>query len=137
MNLVLLFFCVFLVLVILILFSSIRLKIKIKYMNNDKQNKITSVYLEFYLLGLVKIARKKISNKMLEKFNISNKFKSIKQDVKMVNSTKEMKVINKLKLKVKKFDLKLDIGTENAVITAYATAIISSLIRNIFKKFST
>ena len=141
MKLVLLFFCgilIFIVLtVILIMFSSIRLNIKRCYISNIENgrkkirlDKNFEVYLDFYLLGLVKIFKIKITKDLLEKLKIKNDITSIENDIKAVKSVNFIKIIKHLKLKVEEANIYLNLGTESLMLTVYLTAIISSIIRN-------
>ncbi len=141
MKLVLLFFCgilIFIVLnVILIMFSSIRLNIKRCYISNIENgrkkirlDKNFEVYLDFYLLGLVKIFKIKITKDLLEKLKIKNDITSIENDIKAVKSVNFIKIIKHLKLKVEEANIYLNLGTESIMLTVYLTAIISSIIRN-------
>lgn len=139
MKLVLLFFCGILVtlviLFLLILLSSIKLNIKKCYISNIDGNikkreldKEFLIYLEFYLLGIVKIAKIRITKERINKLNIKQDFKDVEKDIKLVKNVHPIEIIKKLKIKLEKITLYLEIGTDECVWTAYIVAIISSII---------
>lgn len=141
MKLVLLFFCgilIFIVLtIILIIFSTIKLNIKKCYISNIENGKKKigidknfEVYLEFYLLGLIKILKIKVTKELLEKFKVKNDIASIENDIKAIKSVNLMKIIKHLKLKLEKANIYLNFGTEDVMSTVYLVAIISSILRS-------
>lgn len=145
MKLVLLFFCgilIFLIfLVALLVLSKIRLNVKECYISNIEENgekkkleKDILIYVEIYLIGLIKIARIKITKGLIQKLKIEDDFKSIKKDVKIMKRVHPIEVIKRLKPKIKQIDLKLLIGTYDVTLTAFLVAIISTAIRNTFEK---
>lgn len=143
MKLVLLFFCVifgvFLIVTSLILLSSIRINIKRVYLSNMEGklkkkhfDKEIQVYLEIYLLGIIKIARIKLRKKMLVRLKNKANVEIIKKDAEIIKPFHLVELIKKLKIKTKRANLDLEIGIDDVILTAYATAIISSMIRLYF-----
>ncbi len=139
MKLVLLFFCCFLILIflllLLIVFSSIKLNIKkfdILYVKNEnkaeKTNKEILAYLELYLLGIIKIAKVKITKERLKKLKIKGDFKQIKKDIKFVRVNHIVKLLKKVKGKVEKANINIKIGTDSIMLTAYLVAAVASAI---------
>lgn len=141
MKLVLLFFCgilIFIViLTILVIFSTIKLNVKKCYISNIENGKKKigidknfEVYLEFHLLGLIKILKIKVTKELLERFKVKNDIVSIENDIKAIKSVNLIKIIKHLKLKTEKANIYLNFGTESVMLTVYLVAIISSIIRN-------
>ena len=139
MKLVLLFFCILIVLAILIILSSIKINVKKFYVSNirGKQRKKEldkkfSIYVEFYLLGIIKLAKIRISKKLLNKLNIKTDAKQIEKSAKAIKKIQPLTIIKKLKIKTEKLNLKLDIGTFDVVLTSYIVAVISSILGIIY-----
>ena len=141
MKLVLLFFCCFLILIffllLLIVFSSIKLNIKkfdILYNENktEKTNKEILAYLELYLLGVIKIAKIKLTKERLKKIKIKGDFKQFKKDIKFVRANHILKLLKKLKVKVEKANINIRLGTDSIMLTAYLVAAVASAIGILF-----
>ena len=111
----------------LILTSTIRIEIENFKMSNIKkiQEKEYIVYLSLYLGNKVKFSLKLNSGK-LKKIYVKMKLdkldlKKIEKDLKL----DDFKIIKKMKLKLTHFDLKMKLGVESPVITAFLVSIIS------------
>ena len=137
MKLVLLFFCAILILFFVIIFSRIRLNVKKIYISNIENGKKTRdfnknflIYIEIYLLGIIKIARIKVKKEWLEKLKENGKKKSWKEIAFMMKKFEILNDLKKLNARIKNIDMDIEIGTENINLTVYAVAIISSLLRN-------
>lgn len=141
MKLVLLFFCGILIFIVilatLVIFSTIKLNVKRCYISNIENGKKKigidknfEVYLEFQLLGLIKILKIKVTKELLERFKVKNDIVSIENDIKAIKSVNLIKIIKHLKLKTEKANIYLNFGTESVMLTVYLVAIISSIIRN-------
>ena len=139
MKLVLLFFCVFLgfifLILLLLLSSSIKLNIKkfniSNFENGRKKEKIEKdieVYLELHLFGIIKIAKIKIDEKLFKELKMTNNLKDIKKDWNILKQSKTLNIIKKLKIKLRKTNIDLEIGTEDAILTAFLVTVISSII---------
>ncbi len=140
MKLVLLFFCVIFSIFILILFSDLRLNIEKLYISNIEKGKKTKnlncenlIYIEFYLLGILRIAKIRITKEMVKKVKIDTSPKAIEKDIQKMKNIKPLEILKKLKLKIKKLNLDLEIGTESIMLTVYLIPFISSILRNSFK----
>lgn len=144
MKLVLLFFCAILILLIitilLLIFSNIRINIKKCYISNIERNKHKKlekeivVYLELYLLGIIKIAKLRITKSMIQKLRITKDIKSLEKDVKIIKKVHLIDIIKKLKVKIKRAYLNLEIGIDDVIITSYIVFVISSLMGILFGK---
>lgn len=141
MKLVLLFFCGILIFIVsvllLIALSSIKLNIKKCYISNYergiKKAKLDTefeLYIEFYLLGLIKIIKIPIKKDKIEEIIIKKDLNSIKKDAKIVKKIHPLEIIKRLKLKTEKANIEIHFGLDSINLTAYAIAIISTLIRN-------
>lgn len=141
MKLVLLFFCAILIFIILALLlialSSIKLNIKKCYISNiekgirkAKLDTEFELYIEFYLLRLIKIFKIKITKELLKKLKIKNDMTSLKKDAKILKSIHPLEIIKKLNLKTEKANVYIHLGLDSINFTVYATAIISTILRN-------
>ena len=149
MKLVLPFFCVIIsivvFLILLLLFLTIRINIKeIKISNveegikKEKLQKKYNIFFELLILGKIKIAKIKLNKNTLKKLKLEQKLENakkdaenIKQDLKIIKNIRALEILKKLKIKVDSFDLYGEIGTENAMITAFIVSVISSILRYI------
>ena len=135
MNLVLPVFYIILILAVTIILSDIRLNVKKCDIHNIYKNRKTKdlskeflIFLEFYLFGIIKIARIKITKEKLDKLKLKKDLKSIKNDVSMFKRLHILEAIKKLKIKVKRMNLNLELGLDSLNLTVYAVTLISSLI---------
>jgi len=55
--------------------------------------------------------------------------KAIKKDIKVIKNINPIKIIKKLKIKIKKAQLDFWFGIDDVTLTAYAVAIISTIVR--------
>lgn len=152
MKLVLPFFCVIIsivvFLILLLLFLTIRINVKeVKISNVEdgikkaKLQKTYNIFLELLIFGKIKIAKIKLNKNTLKKLKLEQKLENakkdaenIKQDLKIVKNIRTLEILKKLKIKVDSFDLYGEIGTENAMITAFIVSVISSILRYITYK---
>lgn len=123
-----------LMLAILSLKISVNLKnIKISNIDeNGEKTKLRKVYdieFKFYIFNIIKIAKVEINNKKFRQ--VENK---IKEEMKKTNvkdifyAKKNLSTLKEIKLKVKKFNINLLIGTQNITTTVGLVTIISSII---------
>lgn len=141
MKIVLLFFCIIVILFVMILFSKIKLDIKkckitniVKGIKQKTVEKEFEIYLGFYLLGVIRIFRIKINKKLFEKLKIKEELKSVKKDVKIVQKVHLIEIIKSLKIELEKLKMYLALGTEDVMLTVSLITTISSLIRNSIQK---
>ena len=139
MKIVLLFFCgifAFLVLIIfLLILSTIKLNVEkldiSNYERGFKKGKIIKefrVFIELHLFDKIKIAKFKISNKFLEKLNVENDLKDLKKDVQLIKKINIFEIFKVLKIKLERLNLKVEIGTEDVMITVFLVTFISTAV---------
>ena len=130
------FFCfiIFIILLIFIVISTLKITIEFKNVlisTEKKENKYLNneykITIYIYVLGKIRI---KTINATQEKLNKLN-FKSM--NLNLFNSKENFEKFFKQKIKkfnidVEKLDLKIEIGTENAALTAFAVTTIASFI---------
>lgn len=130
-------------LIFLILCLVIRINVKeIKISNIENGNKIGKVektynaFVELFLFGKIKIAKISLNENTAKKLNLKEKLenvkndaKDIKNDLEIFKSIKTLNIIKKLKVTIETFNLYGEIGSENAMLTAFLVASISSLLR--------
>lgn len=131
--------------VILIIFSKIRIEIEnFKYSFNantiNKKHTNNNYYILFKLCILknLPIIKIQITEEKLNKFKSNVKLKEkirkemgkidVKKIKKEITSSKLKKISKTIKILIEKFNLKIELGTENAVVTAMIIPFISTLI---------
>lgn len=118
-----------LLLLSLILFSTIKIEIEdLKLANMPVKQKVEyKIKIALYLAGYIKwlgisFDKEKVK-KMLAKIPVQKiDLKKVEQDFKI----QDLKVLEKLKPKLSKLNLKLSIGLENPIITSFIVAVIAS-----------
>ena len=140
MTLVFIFlaFIIILALFILIILLS-TLKIKIENFNiiNFKNNKEYKMFIQLYFLDKIKIFSNKIDSKKIKKISNSKRFKNIKYNElkqKLPPKKEILKAVKILNLQIEKFKLIAEISLDDAPLTSYIVAVISSLISIILSK---
>lgn len=128
MKLVLLFFCTLITIAIILLLTS-----NIKIIANIT-NKQKDIYLELHLFGRIKIAKIKVTQKLLKLLKIRNDIKQIQKDVTNIKKIHPIEILKRLKPKAEKIDLELKIGIDSIMLTTYAVAIVSTLIAFLIAK---
>ena len=137
MVLVLLFsiFFIFTILFFFILTGTVEYRIeKLSVSNMNKEKKLETKfisYLEFYIFSKLKIIKIKIDQDTLKKLSIKDRFKNMdfkkwKKD--NLFSKENRQALKKAQINLKKFKLKLELGTENVLISTSLITIISSII---------
>lgn len=134
-------FIVFIIIIfiIILLFSKIRIEINnFKFSSQAKSyiNEDYKIKISLYLLNIIPILKINITRSKLEKIRLKEKVKDINfKIIKNKNKfdRKFFGVIKKIKVNIKKINLSIDIGTENAGLTAIITPIISTVIAIILK----
>lgn len=137
------FLLVLFILVLIFINSKIKIEIlNFQFMLNEKKhiNRDYKIIFKFYILGKILIIKNTITKNKLDKINLKQKIKKI-DFYKMIENnidsseikSKEIrgiinKILKKIKLKIRKINLKIDIGTENAGLTSIIVPIISTLI---------
>ena len=123
-------------LIIVILYYS---KIEVEIKNLDistlrkKEQKISGSYevvIKFIILKNWKIAQRKITKEKIKNIKALNKIKNL--DINIIKNKKfniELKdIISNLKIELKKLDFYLEIGIEDAALTAILVGIVSTII---------
>ena len=145
MKLVLLFFCIILIFIVsvllLIALSSIKLNIRKCHISNIekgvKKAKLDTefeLYIEFYLLRLIKLIKIPITKDKIEELIVKKNLDSLKKDAKIVKKIHLLEIIKRLKLKTEKINLQIYFGLDSINLTVYAVAIISALLGIILAK---
>lgn len=127
-------FLLLLGIIILLLFSKIRIEIQNFKFSTESKKYIHPNYqikLKLKVLKKITIAQTLINNNKIEKRNIREKLEKI--DLKSIqdkNRTDKIiiKAIKKAHIQYEKINLKIDIGTENACMTSFIVPAISTVI---------
>ena len=133
--LVFLFILLFLVInIILIFFSKIQIQINnLKISTGEKRhiNKNYEIIIKLYTLKKIPILKSVITKEKLEKNKLKEKIQKIDFDkIKNQNeyNKKAISALKKIDINIKKIDLNMFLGTENATITALIIPVISTII---------
>ena len=117
------------------LFCTLQIKIKnLKIGQKESSSKIKGKYevkITLYFLNKVPIIWIKLNNEKMKKIYSSKKIEKIdlKKIEKKVPINKQLlEAIKNLKIKLKNLNLRIDIGTEDAILTSYFVAIVASII---------
>ena len=142
------FYLIFILLCIFVIFivsTSIQIHIENIRFSTEKReerylNKNYRIIVKLYFCEKIKFFQFDIMKKQIEKSTIQKMIQKIEQkmiedrknwDIKIL---KQLKILKDLKIKVKKFHLKIDIGLEDAAAGAISVGIVSSFIANFFRK---
>ena len=115
--------------VLLIIYSTLTIKIKNLVLENKKEiSQKAKLQISLYLLGKIKIITfsvqiKKLTNILINKEKPKTINKIEKQKLKYI-----LKILKKAKIIIEQLNLKIYIGTEDAILTSYATAGIASIL---------
>lgn len=134
---------------IMLLLSTIKIEIKNLQISKNgkiKENKEGGQYrikIRVLFLEKIPILFFNIDNEKISKIRNSKSLKKIdlrkiqsKMKVKKISSLKLLKAIKIIKINITKMYFKMQIGTENAYITAYIVAILSEIIAILLPYFS-
>jgi len=149
-------FVFLLISVILIIFSKIRIEIEnFKYTSNTNVinrkhiNNNYCIILKLCILKNLPIIKIQITEEKLNKFKSNVKLKEkirkeigkidVKKLEKEITLSKLKEISKTIKILIEKFNLKIELGTENAVVTAmiipFISTLISFLLRNKVEKY--
>ena len=140
-GILLIFLFIFLLIILAIL--SLKIKIKIKKMHfssiHKKRhfNKDYKFVIQLRIFGFLPIFQFKITKNRLEKFKVKEKVVTLEQKVLMESPKFDinlLEVIKKLKLKINELNLKIEIGSGNASITAFIVPIIATLLSFLLRR---
>lgn len=134
------FLFIFLVIILLFIFSKIRIEIEnFRFISKAKRhiNKDYKLIIKLCILGNIPISKVNITKTKLEKMELKEKIKQM--DIKLIKNNnkfdkKVAETIKKLKINIVDADLKVEIGTENAALTALIIPFISTIFSVIFSK---
>ena len=139
------FLLVLVLIFILLIFSRLKFEvINFKFSSETKRhiNKDYEFIIKLCILKNIPILKIKITNEKLEKLHLKQKIKNM--EIKVIENRKDIdknvfKAIKKFNLNIKKINLNLEIGTENAALTAIiipaVSTIIAILLRNKIKDY--
>lgn len=122
---------------VILLFSSLKIEIRnLKVGNKEQKSKkrIKEKYeikIGLYLLEKIPILWFRFNNKKMRKIYNSKQLEKIdfrKIESKVSFNKKMIETIKNIKIRIKKLNLKIEIGTEDAIVTSYLIAIIASFI---------
>lgn len=131
-------------LILLIVFSKIKFEIinfefSSTHSSTHKKhiNPNYKIILSWYILGKIPVIRIKLNENKIKKIKLKEKMVDI--DVKLWRARKKInkhffQIIKKLDFNIKKLNLKIDIGTENAVLTSILVPAISTIISLFLRK---
>lgn len=121
--------------ILLLIFSKIRVEVEnFKFISSLPKhvNKDYLIIFKLCILKKIPIIKIKITD---EKLKLKEKLEKvdIKKIEKDISIKKIKEVSNKIKFLIKKFNLKIEIGTENASVTAFIIPLISTLVSFILR----
>lgn len=139
------FLFVILIIILLLIFSKIRIQIenfRFSSIIDRHINEDYKIIIQLCILGKIPIVQIKITRTKLEKLKIKEKMKKV--DINALKNNKEfdkkiLKAIKETKILINRMNLKIELGTEDAVLTSIIIPIISTLItfllRNRIKEY--
>ena len=137
----LLLILIILTVLILIVFSRIKIDVKnVKFTSYKVEErhlqKDYNIEIKLYVLKFLRILKINITKEKLEKLKLKNKIKKLEKklilkDVKF--DVNIFDVLKKLKIIFEELNLKIEIGTENSALTSIIFGIISGIIPFVFK----
>lgn len=139
---------VFLLILLIIILMIITIRIKFEFINlrftsleKEHLNKNYEIKVTIYTFQKIPILKVKITNKKIEKVTNNEKIKETikKQETKILENTinKDKQIIDGLKsikLDIKEMNLRVQVGTEDASITAFIIPVISTIIAMILSQ---
>ena len=134
------FISVFIIFICILIFSKIRIEIinfKFTSMSEKHLNEDYKIIIKLRIFSKFTIIKIILTEKKLKRLNLQQEAKIIKTRIienKSKIDKKIFKVMKKIKINIKKINLSINIGTENASLTALLVAIISSITGIVFRK---
>lgn len=141
MILVFIFLCfiiINLILFLVFILSTIIIKIENLKIGDKIKNNKYKIFIQLYFLNKLKIFSIKIDNDKIKKL-YSNKqiqkvdFNKIKENIHINKET--LSIIKTIKLQINQLELKIELGTGEAIFTSYLVVIIASVIGIILPSF--
>ena len=130
----------FFFLIILLMIITVRIKIKFKYFefnsqNKEHLNKNYKIEVIIYIFNLLPIIKLKITNKKIQKILNNEKIKKAinEQKTKIIENRNDIDIntikgIKNIKIEIQEMNLKIQLGTEDASITAFIIPVISTIL---------
>lgn len=134
------FLLVFMIFICILIFSKIRIEIinfRFTSMNKKHLNENYKIIIKLRIFNKFTIFKIILTEKKLKRLNLQQEAKIIKTRIienKSKIDKKIFKVMKKIKINIKKINLSINVGTENASLTALLVAIISSITGIVFRK---
>ena len=138
------FLFILLLIIILLTFSKIQIEIlNIKYKSVDKRhlNKNYEIVLILKILDKIPIFKLKIDKKKLEKLKKKEKLQKRVNEInlKIIENKNKfdknvLEAIKKANIEIKKINLKIEIGTENAFFTSLLVPVISTIVSILIRR---
>ena len=122
------------IILILLIFSKIQIKIEnFKFSSQlpKHTNKEYKIIFKLYILSKIPILKIIITEEKIKKLKLKEKIKEMETKIiekKDILNKNIIKSIKKVELTIKKLDLKIDLGTENAILTSILVPAISTVI---------
>ena len=126
------------ILILLLVFSKIRIEVEnFKFISSLPKhvNKDYLIRFKLCILKKIPIIKIKITEEKIKKLKLKERLEKvdIKKLEKDISINKIKEVLMKSKFIIKKFNLKIEIGTENASITAFIIPLLSTLVSFILR----
>lgn len=135
------FLFIFSIIILLLLFSKIRIEIENIRFTSQKQarhiNKDYKIIIKILVLKKIPIIKMNITKTKLEKIELKKQIEKINFGDLVENKKFDIKLIKAIKVLnvgIKRINLKAEIGTENAALTAILIPILSTILSIIFSK---
>ena len=133
------------IILIIFLFSKIQIKIENFKFTSETIRHINTDYkfvIKLYIFSKIPILKISITKKFLERLKLKEKMKTFEMDFienKLKVDKDILKAMKKLDVNIKKLNLRIDLGTENASFTSILipilSTVISMLLRNRIKDY--
>ncbi len=133
-----LFYTFFLILVIYLLIISTNIQIRVENLkyNESHINQEYQISIYLYILSKIPIFKLKLTQNKFEKLNqkkhIKEKIKEKMQKEKYDIDFKE--IIKNIKIQINQLNFKIELGTENLILTSFLIPIISTILAIIVQK---
>ena len=136
---ILVFLLVLAIIFTLLIFSKIRIKIenfKFTSLSSRHTNKDFNINIKICILRKIPIISIGITKQKIQKLKLNEKMKNA--DLKVIEDKKfdkkMLELIKKSNISIKKFDLKIELGTKSPSLTALLVPIVSTIIAIILQK---
>ena len=112
----------------------INLKINTQLPKNQKINKDSRIYVYLLLFNCLKLFKKDVRDINFKNIKLQNRDIDIKYLKNKDFKINYIELLKNIKIEIKKINLSLKVGTENAAVTAIFVGIIASVLGMIIKK---